>query len=203
LSRKKAHLKGILDRLYAKYNRKGFIDTDPLQFVYRYSNLRDMEIAGFVAAVLAYGRVEQIKKDVEDLLDRMGDSPFDFVKDFDNKKRDELKGFKHRFTSGEDIADLLDVLGRVVDKFGSIEKAFAAGYNPREGNIGLALTEFCELLLTTHAKGHRGHIPKGLRYLLPRPVDGSAWALPDSGAVYPEDCFMGCGGRDHCRFRGT
>ncbi|MFA7485826.1 MAG: DUF2400 family protein, partial [Phycisphaerae bacterium] len=64
----------MLSRLYDKYNRFELIKPDPLQFVYKYSNGRDMEIAGFLAAVLAYGRVAQIEKSVGTLLDKMGKS---------------------------------------------------------------------------------------------------------------------------------
>ncbi len=41
-----------------------------------------MEIAGLLAACLAYGRVEQIENDLNNLLGRMGRSPFDFVAKF-------------------------------------------------------------------------------------------------------------------------
>ena len=164
----------ILERLYARYNRSRFIKTDPLQFVYQYSNRADMEIAGFLAAELAYGRVQQIEKSLVDLLGRMGDSPFKFVQNFDKQKRAKLKNFKHRFTTGDDISDLLMLLKKVLNQYDSIEKFFLRGYNPSDKNIISALSRFCDSLLDMYIQTHNCSVRRGLSYLLPRPVAGSA-----------------------------
>jgi len=132
-----------------------------------------MEVAGFLAAALAYGRVQQIQKSLADLLGRMGDSPFQFVRNFDDQKRVKLKDFKHRFTAGDDISDLLELLRDILDEFGSIEKYFVEGYNPGDKNIIPALSKFCDSLLAKYAKTHNGHITRGLSFLLPRPASGS------------------------------
>jgi hypothetical protein len=49
-------IKTVLDKLYAKYNHRKVIKPDPLQFVYHYSKPADMEIAGLLAAELAYSK---------------------------------------------------------------------------------------------------------------------------------------------------
>ncbi len=114
MSKRRTKIKYVLEKLYAKYNRRDFIKPDPMQFVYQYSNRVDMEIAALLAAELAYGRVQQIEKSVTELLGHMGDSPFEFVRDFDERKRAKLKDFKHRFTTGDDISDLLMLLKKVL-----------------------------------------------------------------------------------------
>jgi len=167
-------IKDVLKRLYGKYNHRDFIKPDPLQFIYQYSNRQDMEVAGFLAAELAYGRVQHIQKSLTNLFGRMGESPFQFVRGFDEQKRAKLKDFRHRFTAGDDISDLLELLRDVLGKFGSIEKFFVQGYNPGDKNIIPALSRFCDSLLDMYAKTHNGHITRGLSYLLPRPTAGSA-----------------------------
>jgi uncharacterized protein (TIGR02757 family) len=167
-------MKDTLEGLYAKYNRRQFIGADPLQFVYRYSSRADMEIAGFLAAELAYGRVEQIQKSLTNLFGRMGRRPSKFVLAFDRKKRAALKDLKHRFTAGDDISDLLMLLKKVLHRFASIEAFFARGYNAADKNIISALSRFCDSLLDMHAKTHAGRVTTGLGYLLPRPAAGSA-----------------------------
>jgi uncharacterized protein (TIGR02757 family) len=133
-----------------------------------------MEITGFLSAVLAYGRVQQIQKSLTDLLARMEDSPFEFVQNFDEQKRQRLKGFKHRFTTGQSISELLLLLKQVLSRFGSIERFFVQGYNASDKNIIPALSKFCDSLLALYAKAHNGTVPKGLSYLLARPAAGSA-----------------------------
>jgi len=167
-------IKDMLERLYEKYNRSELIKPDPLQFVYRYSKPADMEIAAFLAASLAYGRVEQIEKSLTDLFGRMGESPYEFVRNFDVPGRERLSGFKHRFTTGENICDLLELLREVLSKFGSIEEFFAQGYNPEDKNILGALSKFCDSLCANYASKHGRHISRPLRYLLVSPQGGSA-----------------------------
>jgi uncharacterized protein (TIGR02757 family) len=145
-----------------------------MQFLYQYSNQTDMEIVAFLAAALAYGRVQQIQKSLMDLLGRIGDSPAAFVRNFDKPRRKKLKDFKHRFTTGDDISDLLSLLKKVLNEHGSIERFFLQGYNSNDENIIPALSKFCDSLLDMYAKTHNGHITRGLSYLLPRPAAGSA-----------------------------
>lgn len=170
----KAQIKNILEKLYNKYNHRWLIKPDPLQFVYLYSKPSDMEIVAFLAAALAYGRVQQIEKSLADLLGRMGTSPFEFVLYFDKKKRKKLENFKHRFTSGNDISDLLELFKKVLNRFGSIEKFFVQGCNSNDKNIIPALSKFCDSLLDMYAKGHTKPAPKQLSYLVTHPSAGSA-----------------------------
>ncbi|MFZ0034577.1 MAG: TIGR02757 family protein [Sedimentisphaerales bacterium] len=167
-------VKAVLDKLYDKYNRRQLIKPDPLQFVYHYSDPQDMEIVALLAAELAYGRVQQIQKSLNDLLGRMGDSPFEFVRSFNKQKRQKLKNFKHRFTAGDDISDLLELLKKVLDQYGSIEEFFVQGYNPNDKNIVAALSIFCDSLLEMYAKTHNSPASTQLSYLLTRPSAGSA-----------------------------
>ena len=174
MSKRLSEIREVLQKLYAKYNRRECISPDPLQFVCRYTNPSDMEVAGFLAASLAYGRVEQIQKSLTELLQLMGPSPFDFVRNFDKQKSDSLDGFKHRFTTGRDITDLLSLLKDVLADYGSIEKFFVRGYSKGDKNIIGALSNFCQLLLEMYTEKHNRPAGRGLRYLLVSPVGGSA-----------------------------
>ena len=167
-------MKTILETLYARYNRPQLVGTDPLHFVYQYHRRADREIVGLLAAELAYGRVGHIRKSLTGLFDRMGDSPFAFVRNFDERKAARLRDFKHRFTTGDDISDLLMLLKTVLSRYGGIERFFVRGYNPGDSNITSALSKFCDTLLNTYAKTHDGRVPRGLSYLLPRTAAGSA-----------------------------
>jgi uncharacterized protein (TIGR02757 family) len=172
-------LKEVLERIYARYNRREFIGTDPLQFAYRYSETRDVEIAAFLAAALAYGRVEQIHKSLANLFGRMGSSPYDFVADWSGASRRHLASFKHRFTTGDDIGDLFDRIGPAVRQHGNLEALFQQGYDASEPNIVPALTRFCDRLCMGTCLRERRHgtvvrMDRGVMYLLASPARGSA-----------------------------
>jgi len=83
---KRTAIKSVLDKLYNKYNHRDLIKPDPLQFVYQYDKPSDREIVALLAADLAYGRVEQIQKSLTNLLERMGESPYEFVRGFELTK---------------------------------------------------------------------------------------------------------------------
>jgi uncharacterized protein (TIGR02757 family) len=174
LKNSKAKIKNVLEKLYGRYNHREFIETDPLQFVYHYSKPADMEVAALLAASLAYGRVRQIEKNLNDLFGRMGTSPYAFVMNFDKAGRQKLNIFKHRFTTGRDISDLLGVLRKVLQENGSIEKYFLSGYSKDDENIIPALSRFCGSLCAIYAKENGGQVSNGLKYLLASPVRGSA-----------------------------
>ena len=171
-----------------------------------------MEVAGLIAAVLAYGRVGQIEKSVTKLLDLMSDQPAEFVRNFDSSSRKKLTGFKHRFTTGDDISDLFVLLKGIIRKTGGIEKYFMTGYSDKDETIIPALTYFCDSLRQDYAKNHGGLVSRGLKYLLPSPtqrsackrlnlylrwmirsddVDAGIWKLPDKAKlVVPVDVHM-------------
>ena len=167
-------LKQVLKRLYQKYNRYERIKPDPLQFVYRYNNQADREIVGLLASALAYGRVQQIEKSLDRLFELLGGSPFEFVLDFNETKAKQLKNFKHRFTTGQDICELLFLLKKILQQYGSIESFFIRFYNPDDKNVIPALTGFCDSLYDMSAEEHNGKVSRGLKYLLPNPANGSA-----------------------------
>ncbi|MHC4084724.1 MAG: TIGR02757 family protein [Planctomycetota bacterium] len=173
MSKRTAQIKDCMEALYGRYNRREFIGSDPLQFVYDYSNPTDMEVVALLAADLAYGRVQQIQKSLADLLGRMGKSPYAFVRDFGKAERKILADFKHRFTTGRDISDLLQLLRNVFEQSGSIEKHFLLGYSKNDENILPALSKFCDSLQEKYAGFHNGQVSRGLKYLLASPTGGS------------------------------
>lgn len=166
-------IKNILQKLYIRYNHKNLIKPDPLQFIYNYSDPRDMEIVGLLSAALAYGRVEQIQKSLIKLFGIMGNKPSEFVLNFNQAKRKKLQDFKHRFNTGDDISDLLELLKKVLKENSSIEKYFLIGYDSSHENIIPALTTFCESLLNIYSAKNKSNSNQGLGYLLVSPSNGS------------------------------
>ena len=169
----KAELRDVLEQLYVKYNRFENIPPDPLQFVYRYSVFEDKEIAGLLSACLAYGRVQQIEKSLIRLFDIMEGAPFKFVMSFDYSGRQKLASFKHRFNTGDDIANLLEVLKKVYTEFGSLKNCFVQAM-VEEVFLEETLNNFCRSLLGLHLSSGKSADSKGLSYLLPLPEKGSA-----------------------------
>ena len=154
------------DRLYSKYNRREFVHPDPLEFLYRYDNPRDREIVALIASSLAYGKVAQILKSVSSVLEKMP-SPYEFV--INSKKaalRKTFHGFRHRFTSGDEIAGLLFGTRKILLRHGSLQACFMNGFDSGHETILPAMGNFVDELYSE----------SGLEpcHLLPSPGLGSA-----------------------------
>src|SRR5689334_15073263 len=71
-----------LDKLYASFNVTESA-ADPVWRVRRYSRPDDREVVAFIAAALAFGRVQSVLNSIDGMLAVMGESPAQFVRNFD------------------------------------------------------------------------------------------------------------------------
>jgi uncharacterized protein (TIGR02757 family) len=155
-----------LSELYQRCNRREFVHPDPLEFLYGYDDVRDREIVGLISSSLAYGNVRQILKSVQRVLDRIG-SPFEYLTDSTQQAMTaNFADFKHRFTTGFELATMLAGIKRVLEEYGSLNACFAAGLNESDEDVIPALSYFVDEL----AKVFDGRP----RSLLPAPGLGSA-----------------------------
>ena len=117
-----------LEALYARFNRRDPEVHDPIVFLYDYADPEDREVAAVVASSLAYGRVAQILASVRKVLDLLGRRPAGFLRDAtDSRLAASLGDFRHRFTTGSDLAALLGAVRDVRRRFGSLNRCFLAG----------------------------------------------------------------------------
>jgi uncharacterized protein (TIGR02757 family) len=155
-----------LEALYQRYNRREFVASDPVLFLHRYPVLRDREVVGLVASSLAYGRVAQIVRSVDAVLSRMGISPFAFVMSSSARAVTRaFRSFRHRFTSGVEVAALVIGARRVLARHGSLETCFGNHLGRSGGSLVPALSGFAREL---------GSAEGTVDSLLPRPERGSA-----------------------------
>lgn len=155
-----------LERLYEQYNHREFVHPDPLEFLYGYPDARDREIVGLVASCLAYGRVATILVNTRAVLDVLGPHPARGLEAYTLRGLEaELSGFKHRFTTGRQMARLLWGARKAVGSYGSLNECFLSGL-PEGGDMADGLHEFAGAL--AGLGGFSGE------FLIPSPRKGSA-----------------------------
>ena len=184
-----------LEKLTLTYHHPRHLGSDPLIVVRRFAGRPDREMAAFFAALLSYGRVEQINRALEDLFDRMNQHPGAFVMHFNNTGSSErLLSFKHRFTDGEDIGCLCWLMQQVLAK-GTLEDFFMRGHRREEPDIadaaGRFIRNFIALKFGPNFSRKTMLRKSSFKHLLPDPARGSAckrlflflrWvARPDDG----------------------
>jgi len=130
-------VKPPLDRYYAAFDAAAHVPRDPLQFPHRYPHPPDAEVAAFVAATLAFGRVTAFAAVLDALLGELGPSPSVTLRSLyagtvesreaaDDAVR-QAASRRYRWIGPDDLQALLRAVGAVSAEHGSLEEAFAAG----------------------------------------------------------------------------
>jgi uncharacterized protein (TIGR02757 family) len=174
-------LKIFLDELQARYNRKQYLSSDPVEFPHRYQDPWDQEAVSLVAALLAYGKVKQIRQSVAEVLRRIHqtcpEGPARFVRLLHSSSKrqrqrsaDALNGFVHRFNVGSDLVILLSLLGRSWREYGSLGGHFVRFLKPEDPDITSALNR---LIFEWRDWAKPEYKTSSFSYLLTAPQDGS------------------------------
>lgn len=121
-------LKPYLDHINDSVEKPEYIDSDPVQFMYAFTDKKDIEIAGFLAALMAWGRRDIVVAKVDDLLKRMDYSPFSFVMNYNQTQFSVLKGFKHRTFKPVDIHGFFCALAEIYRQHGDLERFWKVCY---------------------------------------------------------------------------
>lgn len=103
-------LKSFLDSKTAQYNQPFFIEYDPVQIPHLFTKQQDIEIAGFFAAIFAWGQRPTIIRKATDLMERMDMAPYDFILHADQKNLSHLDNFVHRTFNGTDARCFVEAL---------------------------------------------------------------------------------------------
>lgn len=118
-------LKEFLDEKVALYNQPRFIETDPIQIPHSFSRKEDIEIAGFLVAIIAWGNRKSIINSGKRLMDIMKNSPYEYVMDFSEKKAEVLPHFAHRTFNSVDLGYFLMALKMIYQDHSGLEAVFS------------------------------------------------------------------------------
>lgn len=147
----------------------------------------------------------QILKTVRVILERI-DSPKRFLSDVSHEDLLSLfKDFKYRFTTGEELATMLFGIKRVLGDFGSLQKCFLKGYDPKHENVLVGATFLVSELSSVFNGRPRSLLPSPtggsackrlnlfMRWMVRKDaVDPGGWdQIPPSKLIVPMDVHMG------------
>ena len=121
-----SELKDFLDEKVALYNHPNFIETDPIQIPHQFSIKEDIEIAGFLAATIAWGNRKMIINNAKKMMDAMGNSPYDFVMSHSEEQLEAIENFVHRTFNGQDFVGFIKGLQHIYQNHNGLEAVFSA-----------------------------------------------------------------------------
>jgi len=118
-------LKSFLDEKVEAYNNSDFIPSDPICIPHQFDRKEDIEIAGFLAATIAWGNRKMIIKNANRMMDLMGNSPYDFIMDHNEHHLENFEGFVHRTFNAEDFRFFIKSLKNIYRNHGGLEQVFS------------------------------------------------------------------------------
>lgn len=207
----KEELRDLLEHLHDKYNRKEFIEPDPISIPHSFSDQADREIAGFMAATIAWGNRKAIVKSAQRMMQYMDYAPADFVRNASQSELSHLQTYVHRTFNGQDFTDFVLAMRHIINRWGGIGEFFEQNYLATHDIakvLSLFRQEFFSCEHNPHCEKHLSSIDKGaackrlnmyLRWFVRRDergVDFGLWKkIPMSALYLPLDVHTGNMGR--------
>lgn len=201
----------LLERLHDQFNNEAFIEADPISVPHSFTATGDREIAGFLAATIAWGNRRAIVKSAHRMMRYMDNAPEDFVMNASDEEIAQLASYVHRTFNGRDFQDFVLALRHFFSQWGSLGNYFEHGYL-KHGDLRPVLSEFRREFHSVahdkHSEKHLSSIDKGaackrlcmyLRWMVRRDehgVDFGLWdKIPMSALYMPLDVHTGRMGR--------
>ena len=134
----------LIDLLEAKshqYNRSSFIGDDPVAVPHLFTKKENIEIAGFLAATIAWGQRKTIIRNARNLVQRMDGDPHDFILHLREEDLRVFRGFRHRTFNEEDCIFFMRALSNIYRNHGGLAGVFRESYTESR-SIKSALIHF-------------------------------------------------------------
>ncbi|MBR5877326.1 MAG: TIGR02757 family protein [Alistipes sp.] len=204
-------LRDLLEHLHDKYNRAEFIEPDPISIPHSFTSQDDREVAGFLAAAIAWGNRKAIVKSARRMMQYMDNAPADFVRNASEGELELLQSYVHRTFNGQDFIDFVRGMRHIMELHGGIGEFFEREYEA-QGDMARVLSlfrrEFFSAEHNPHSEKHLSSIDKGaackrlnmyIRWFVRRDergVDFGLWQkIPMSALYLPLDVHTGNMGR--------
>lgn len=150
-------IKSFLDEKVIKYNQRNFIELDPISIPHQFNLKEDIEIAGFLAATIAWGNRKMIVKNANRMVQLMGNSPYDFLMEHNDIQMERLDGFVHRTFNAEDFKYFIRALKNIYTIHNGIESVFVK--HQTENSIQPAIHEFKKVFFSiNHPQRTQKHV---------------------------------------------
>lgn len=101
---------------------RNFFEKDPISFLWKYTDKRDIEVAAVICSVLAFGQRQQIYKACEKTLALMGDSPYEYIKNKSYESQRDNWSCWYRMLKWTDFYDTCKRLRNIYASYKDMEE---------------------------------------------------------------------------------
>jgi uncharacterized protein (TIGR02757 family) len=125
-----AKLQDFFNKKVKEYNQPSFIVSDPVCIPHLFIKKQDIEIAGFFAAIFAWGNRTTIINKSKELMQLMQMQPHSFCLNATVNELKKLEGFKHRTFNTTDLLYCIEFFKQHYSVYESLENAFMPANQP-------------------------------------------------------------------------
>ena len=154
--------KNELNKLVKIYECEDFIKDDPVQFVHKFKTKKDIEIAGFISSLLAYGSRKQFIKKLDELFIIAQNEPLNFIQNFEPQI---IGNFNYRFGKPNDFISIFTILKELYNTTDGLEELFEHGY--KQNKIFNTVVDYF------YARANK-NVGQGFYHMIPNPNNGGA-----------------------------
>ncbi len=154
-------IKDFLDTKVIEYNNPKFIESDPIQIPHQFSIKEDIEVSSFLVATIAWGNRKMIIKNGQRMMELMGNAPYDFIMNHQEKDLDNLTGFVHRTFNEVDFKYFIKSLKNIYTNHNGLEAIFITKDNTLQNTISEFKDIFFELEHPLRTQKHISNPLKG------------------------------------------
>ncbi|MBN09160.1 MAG: TIGR02757 family protein [Flavobacteriaceae bacterium] len=104
------------------YENPSFINDDPIQIPHMFSKHQDIEISGFLTALISWGNRKSIINSSKKMMDLLDNDPFNFVINHNQNDLKTLNHFVHRTFNGKDLVYFIKTLKFIYTKCDTLEE---------------------------------------------------------------------------------
>ncbi len=154
-------IKDFLDTKVIEYNNPKFIESDPIQIPHQFSIKEDIEVSSFLVATIAWGNRKMIIKNGQRMMELMGNAPYDFIMNHQEKDLDNLTRFVHRTFNDVDFKYFIKSLKNIYTNHNGLEAIFITKDNTLQNTISEFKDIFFELEHPLRTQKHISNPLKG------------------------------------------
>ena len=162
-----------LDKLVEKYETTDFIKDDPIQFCHRFVKKEEIELAGFIASLFAYGNRKIFIKKLDEIFSKSEGDLLGFIKNGDFSS---LKGVEYRFSKENDIIPIFKILSSLYNESRGLEELFE--YSWIQPELYLDFSEKYQIFLQSIVDFFYSRVSEkagqGFYHMIPNPQNGGA-----------------------------
>ena len=156
-------LKDFLEEKTFKYNSPSFIESDPISIPHRFSKKEDIEISGFLSAVIAWGNRKAIIVSANRMMQLMDNAPHEFIVHHTAADLKHFKKFVHRTFNGGDAVYFIRSLKNIYKNHGGMETVFKNHFSSSHPDISSSLSGFKTAFYRLPKARTQKHLPDPLK----------------------------------------